>query len=44
MRDSKIYIKNFMGYSSYHKDEKGENNAKTHDEQMFVCYTIIVLI
>lgn len=33
-----------MGYSSYHKDEKGENNAKTHDEQMLVCYTIIVLI
>ncbi len=33
-----------MGYSSYHKDEKGENNAKTCDEQMFVCYTIIVFI
>ena len=33
-----------MGYSSYHKDEKGENNAKTRDEQLLVCYTIIVLI
>ena len=34
-----------MGYSSYHKDKKRKkNNAKTLDEQMFVCYTIIGLI